>query len=334
MGGEKQIKAGDIANFLSAEIIGNAERLIHRPANIHSACEDNLTYCYFKTSDQEVREISATKAGVVICSRNLKKRLEHLGPLNQNYPVLIFTENPKLSFSKVLLRFFVKQFVGPRISSLAVIETDSKIAKSASIGPGCYIGHFVEVGRNTIIHPNVTVYDQSILGERVVLNSGAVIGDEGLEYSRDGGGRLIKTPHIDKVIIGNNVEVGSNTAIHRGVLQSTIICEGTKIGSNINIGHEVNIGKHCIIGPMTVISGSVKIGNFTYIAPGVTITNSVSIGEHAFIGIGTLVLDDVPDKTTVVGHPGEDFKTYKRNRAFLKTLPLTLEKLRVGEIKN
>ena len=322
----KKIKVEDIAKFLSAEVFGNEKRIIHSPAHIDLAEEDNVAYCHFKTVEQEIQAIIKTKAGTIICSKELMKKLENSVFFKERDLTLIITENPKLAFSKVLQRFFIREFKGPSISPYAVIEEDAEIAEGVRIGAGCYIGHLVKIGRHSIIHPRVTIYDQSILGERVKIGSGTVIGAEGLEYARDNQDRYRDFPHISNVIIYNDVDIRSNTIIHRGVLQSTIIEEGTKIGSNVCIGHEVRIGKHCIIINGTVICGSVKIGNFTYISAGSTIINSVNIGDHVMIGMGTIILRDVPDNATFVGHPGEEFNIYKKRRKLLKNLQNILEK--------
>ena len=322
----QKIKAEDIAQFLSAEVFGDEKRIIHSPAHIYTAEEENIAYCHFRTVEQNVQAITKTKAGTVVCSKKLKEKLEDSGFFKGRDLTLIITENPKLAFSKVLRRFFIKEFKEPSISKYAVIEEDAEIAEGVSIGAGCYIGHSVKIGKDTVIQPNVTIHGGSIIGERVRICSGTVIGAEGLEYARDDQGRWIEFPDISNVIIGDDVEILSNTTIQRGVLRSTVIGEGTKIGNDINIGHEVSIGKHCLIVGGTTLTGSTMIGDFTYIAPGSTTTGNINIGDHVMIGVATLVLKDVPDNTTFVGHPGEEFTLYKKRREFLKKLQNGLEK--------
>jgi UDP-3-O-[3-hydroxymyristoyl] glucosamine N-acyltransferase len=127
-------------------------------------------------------------------------------------------------------------------------------------------------------------------------------------------------PHVGKVIIGDDVEVQSNAVIHRGVLRNTIIGNETKIGSCSVIAHEVTIGKRCIIGTCVSITGSAELKDDVYIAPGVSIINNISIGQGAFIGLASLVVDDVPEKTTVLGHPAEEIGIYKKKREKMNKL--------------
>lgn len=321
-----KIKVEDIVQFLSAEVFGDEKRIIDSPAHICIAEDENIAYCHFRNVEQDMEAIIKTKAGTVVCSRKLLEKLEDSGFFKERSLTLIITDNPKLAFSKVMKRFFIKEFKEPSISKYAVIEEDTEIAEGVSIGAGCYIGHSVKIGKDTVIQPNVTIHDGSIIGERVRICSGTVIGAEGLEYAHDDQGRWIEFPDISNVIIGDDVDILSNTTIQRGVLRSTVIGDGTKIGNDINIGHEVRIGKHCLIIGGTTISGSTKVGDFTYIAPGSTITSRINIGDHVMIGIGTLILNDVPDNTTFVGHPGEEFNLYKKRRNFLMKLQNELEK--------
>jgi UDP-3-O-[3-hydroxymyristoyl] glucosamine N-acyltransferase len=311
------ISASELALFLNTVIIGD-DKIINNVQNIHVATQNDLAYCQFKTLEQDVKEINATKAGVVLASTNLLINGVVDG-LTNTITTLILVETPKNVFANLLTKYFIIEYSDKSISKRAVIESDAHIGNDVRIGANTYIGHNVNLGDSTIIRPNVTIYDDVIIGCNVLIHSGVVIGDDGLEFSKDDK-KLIKMPHIGKVIIKNDVEIQANTVIKRGVLRNTIIGESTKIGSCSVIGHEVTIGKRCIIGVNTSINGSVQLHDDVYVASGVTIRNGVTVSKGAFIGLSSLVTKDVPQNLTVIGQPAEGLDIYQKNRKLLKSI--------------
>ena len=290
------MKAKEIAAFLNAEILGDPMKEVTKPGYLHTAKSDELAYCFLKNDERDLEAISKTNAGIVICQKHLKSKLKHI----KLKPTLILSESPKYDFARVLQEFFVKEV--PTISSHA------------------YIGKNVKIGKDVDIHPGVVIYDNTVIGNRVTIRANAVIGAEGLDYGKNKAGELKRIPHISALIIEDDVDIGSNTTVQRGMLRPTIIGKGTKIGPNCDIGHEVKIGKHCIITGMTLIAGATEIGNHTYIAPHSTIKNSIKIGNNVFVGIGSLVIHDVPDGTTVVGRPAIEIEEFRKQRKRLKEL--------------
>jgi UDP-3-O-[3-hydroxymyristoyl] glucosamine N-acyltransferase len=137
-------------------------------------------------------------------------------------------------------------------------------------------------------------------------SAGIVIGFEGFGYEWDGE-RLVKMPHRGDVIIGKDVEIGSNTCIDRATLEgeATVIGDGTKIDNLVHIAHNVKIGKHCLIVAGSVIGGSVVIGDRCYIGIGAMIKQKVKIGNDVTVGMGAVVLRDIPDGETWVGNPAK-----------------------------
>ena len=64
-------------------------------------------------------------------------------------------------------------------------------------------------------HPNVVIYDNVTVGDRVILHAGVVIGADGFGYVRGDMG-YHKFPQIGTVIIEDDVELGANSTIDRG----------------------------------------------------------------------------------------------------------------------
>jgi UDP-3-O-[3-hydroxymyristoyl] glucosamine N-acyltransferase len=204
----------------------------------------------------------------------------------------------------------------------------------------------VKVGDDSVLHANVTVMDESTIGQRSMLWPGVVvrercqIGDDCVLYQSasigaDGFGyrpspdqkTLVKVPQIGGVQIGNGVEVGANSCIDRGKFSSTQIGDGTKIDNLVQIGHNCRIGQSCIIAGATGIAGSVTVGDFVTISGAVAIIDHMTIGDHAVIGAGSGVLNDIEAHQVVSGFPAAPHKTTLRQWASIKKLPALLKRL-------
>jgi UDP-3-O-[3-hydroxymyristoyl] glucosamine N-acyltransferase len=293
---EGKMKAKDIALFLNAETIGNPLKDVTKPGYLYTAKPDELAYCFLKNDEKDLEAISKTDAGIVICPKHLRNKLEQI----KVKPTLILSGASKYDFAKVLQEFFVKE--KPAISTYS------------------YVGKNVKIGKDADIHPSAVIYDDTELGNNVTIRANAVLGAEGLDYGRNRKGELKRIPHVSKLIVEDDVDVGSNTTVQKGMLRPTIIGKGTKIGPNCDIGHEVKIGQYCIIAGMTLVAGATEIGDHAFIAPHSTIKNSIKIGSNAFIGIGSLVIRNVPDGTAVVGRPATEIGKFRKHRKRLKEL--------------
>ncbi|UCE95408.1 MAG: hypothetical protein JSV51_06675 [Candidatus Bathyarchaeota archaeon] len=290
------MKAKEIAAFIKGEILGDPKKEIKRPGYLHTAKSDELAYCYLKDDRKDLESIKKTKAGIVICSKHLKKKLKQI----KNGPTMILSNAAKYDFARVLQNFFAEEV--------------------RAISPLAFIGSNVRLGKEVDIHPNVVIYDGTIIGNRVTIRANAVLGAEGLDYGKNKYGELKRVPHMSSLIIEDDVDIGSNTTIQKGILRPTILGKGTKIGPNCDIGHEVEIGSHCVIAGMTLIAGATEIGDFTFIAPHSTIRNSIKIGRNVFVGIGSLVVKNVPEGATILGRPALEIEKFRNYRARLKQL--------------
>jgi len=83
---------------------------------------------------------------------------------------------------------------------------------------------------------------------------------------------------LGRVIIQDDVEIGSATAIDRGALGDTVIGEGSKLDNLIMIGHNCQIGRHCVIAGQTGLAGSVVLED------GVVLAGQVGLGDHTRVG--------------------------------------------------
>jgi UDP-3-O-[3-hydroxymyristoyl] glucosamine N-acyltransferase len=174
------------------------------------------------------------------------------------------------------------------IGPLAVVEDDAQVGPEAWIGPGCLVGRGVWIGAATTLVANVTLCHGSVLGKRVIVHPGAVIGSDGFGLARDGE-RWAKIPQLGRVLIGDDVEIGANTTVDRGAIGDTIIEDGVKLDNLIQIAHNVRIGMHTAAAACVGISGSTTIGRGCTLAGGVGVAGHVELADNVHItGMSTV----------------------------------------------
>ena len=221
--------------------------------------------------------------------------------VNEQRKTLVHVKNPKLALAEVGNYFFVEQWI-PSIHETAIIHPDAHIGKGCYIGPYTVIGN-VTIGDHCYIDSHVRIFDDVQMGHDCVVKPGSVLGGAGFGYERDENGNKFRFPQIGQLIIGDYVEIGSNTCIDRGALADTEIGDYTKINNLCHIAHNNKIGKNVTITGCVNVSGSNIIDDNVWIAPNSSIRGWVHIGEGAVVGMGAVVIKDVPAKETWVGNP-------------------------------
>ncbi|HUU85482.1 MAG TPA: UDP-3-O-(3-hydroxymyristoyl)glucosamine N-acyltransferase, partial [Phycisphaerae bacterium] len=178
------------------------------------------------------------------------------------------------------------------------------------------VGDNCEIGADTTIHPNVTVYANTQIGARVLIHAGAVIGADGFGFFPDRG-RLRKWPHVGNVVIEDDVEIGANACIDRAKFGTTLIERGVKIDNLVQVAHNCRVGRGSILAGQTGLSGSVVLED------GVTCAGQVGIGDHVTIGAGatlaaqTGAIGDVPAGEVHFGTPSKPHRRALQEAALL-----------------
>ncbi|MBA6116992.1 UDP-3-O-(3-hydroxymyristoyl)glucosamine N-acyltransferase [Pseudomonas putida] len=180
--------------------------------------------------------------------------------------------------------------VGP----FAVVESGARIGANVSIGAHCVIGARCVVGEGGWLAPRVTLYHDVTIGKRVVIQSGAVIGGEGFGFANEKG-VWRKIAQIGGVTIGDDVEIGVNTAVDRGALSDTRIADGVKLDNQIQIAHNVQIGEHTAMAACVGISGSTRIGKHCTIAGGVGMVGHIDVCDNVFVSGMTMVTRSITE---------------------------------------
>lgn len=201
----------------------------------------------------------------------------------------------------------------------SIIGYDTKIGQGSFINAQAVIGNHVRIGNNCIIYPNVTIYDNTVIGDRVIIHAGSVIGSDGFGFYKTQQGYL-KIPHIGRVVIGDDVEIGANCCIDRGTVGETKIGDGCKLDNLIQIAHNVTIGAHTVIAAQAGIAGSTRIGSHVTIAGQAGLVGHIGIGDFAIIAAQAGVIGSVEENTTVSGYPAREHSEALRREATLKKI--------------
>ena len=180
------------------------------------------------------------------------------------------------------------------IGPFAVIESGARIEADVCIGAPCFIGARCVVGEGGWLAPRVTLYHDVVIGKRVVIQSGAVIGGEGFGFANEKG-IWRKIAQIGGVTIGDDVEIGVNTAVDRGALSDTRIGDGVKLDNQIQIAHNVQIGDHTAMAACVGISGSTRIGKHCMLAGGVGLVGHIDICDNVFVSGMTMVTRSITE---------------------------------------
>ena len=326
------MKTREIADFLHAVVLGNADAEIDGVADFARAASGKIAFLEKRDVETE------TGASCVIVPDDFSGHLSCS---------IIKVGNPKLAFALIAAVLHPPKQREPEIHESAIIGRSSKIGKGVFIGAftvvgenswigdgsqlraGAKVGDGVKVGSNCVFHQNAFVEDGCTIGNNVILHSGVVIGADGFGYVADSEGVYHKFPQIGTVVIEDNVEIGANTCVDRGALGETRIGEGTKIDNLVQIAHNVQIGKRVVIAAQTGISGS------TVIEDDCVIGGQVGMGDHARVQSGAVIGSQagvLPGKIVRPGvwwgTPVQPLDEYKRQNAHVKGLTRTKEELK------
>lgn len=297
-----QISVEDIVDFVKDEVIsiyGNYKNLfVNNISSTDNANENSLDWINnSKKNKQTIAESSQAKVLLV------DNEVVYSGKLKQIGKVFIVVEKPRMVLSKIITEFWIEKKTS-FIHETAIIDKNANIDKTAYIEAGCVIGK-VSIGKNTVIKSNVTISDSVIIGDNCIIQSGTVLGTDGLGCDRLEDGTLVKFPHIGKVFIGNNVEIGANCQVAKGALSDTIISDGCKINGLCFIAHNCFLGKNVWITGSTMLSGSVYVEDNVTIYSSVIIRDQLRIGKGAVIGMGSVVVKHIPEGETWLGCPAK-----------------------------
>lgn len=315
----QEYSASAIAEMIQGTIKGNADSVIHAVNSLRLAEPGELS---FVNTPKHLPELRACKASIVLVPADW-------GHEPEDGQTLILCADPDKAFSKLCGIFAPPPLNLPpgTIHPTAFVDPTAQLAEDVYVGPNAvimegavigkgtricacsYIGQFSKIGENCILHPGARVLHRCILGKRVLLHSGVVIGADGFGYNPTFRG-LVKVPQNGIVKIDDDVEVGANSTIDRARFGITWIKKGVKIDNLVQVGHNVIIGESSVLIAQSGVAGSAELGR------GVVLAAKAGVNGHITMGDGSKVLGcsaaqkSVAPGDTVYGVPGENQKDY------------------------
>ena len=247
--------------------------------------------------------------------------------------------DPYLTFANAAALLAPDDRPAPGVSAAALVAPDAVLGDGVSVGPYATIGAGVVIGARTIIHPHTTIYpgvrigddcvvhshvsirERCVLGSRVVVQNGAVVGSDGFGFAKRPDGSYQKIPQVASVVIEDDVEIGANTTIDRPAVGQTLIQAGTKIDNLVQIAHGVRVGRHVTLVSQVGIAGSSTIGD------SVVLAGQVGVAGHLEIGAGTIataqsgIPNSVPAGSFISGYPAIDNRDWLKSSAVFRRLP-------------
>ncbi len=261
---------------------------------------------------------------------------------------MLRSTNPYLSFTKAMQLFHPTRKYVAGIHPTAVVHPSAKLGKNAHVAAYVVIEENASIGANAVLLAHVVIYaDVQIgdsflahahsvvregcrIGNRVTLGNGAIIGGDGFGFAKDDNdaGRWHKIPQPQAVVIGDDVEIQSNTCVDRGSLGQTHIGSGTKIDNLVQVGHGSTIGEHSLLASQVGIAGSTEIGNRVILTGQVGVVGHCKVGDGAIVTPQSGVSGDIEAGAIVSGSPAVDHKAWLKYSAILPRLPEIWKMLR------
>ncbi len=331
------VSIGELAVRFGCELRGDPGVQVERVASLAQADAQSVA---FVANPRYRAQLAATRAGVVV----LDEASAAACPV-----AALVCANPHALFARIAAVLHPAPAGPPGVHPSAVVAADAVLDPSAHIGPLSVIGSGVVVGARAYIGPQclledgvrvgedvrlvarVTLCRGVTLGERSIVQPGAVIGGDGFGFAQEAG-RWLKVPQTGSVRIGADVEIGANTTVDRGAIEDTVIEEGAKLDNLIQIGHNVRIGAHSALAACVGVSGSTSIGRRCMIGGQVGIGGHLSICDDVMITGCTMVSHSVTRPGVYSGGiPLEEAHTWRRLVGRFKRLESLAQRLKALE---
>jgi UDP-3-O-[3-hydroxymyristoyl] glucosamine N-acyltransferase len=269
--------------------------------NVVEAGSGEITFISSKYKSGAEELLVSSKAPLVICDESVWSGLK-----NKNVKSFVVLSGDPKSLMVECLKYFFEEKITPGVHPTAIVD-GATIGKNNFIGAYTVIEKGTIIGDNCVIESNVSIRSNCVVGNNVFIKSGTVIGGKGFGYVKKQDNTWENFPHFGKVIIEDNVEIGSNTCIDRGALGDTILKKGVKVDNLVHVAHNVVVGENSLLIADCMIGGSTIIGENTWVAPSTALRNGLTIGSNCVIGMGAIVIKSVEDGSTVIGNPAVPF---------------------------
>lgn len=320
------VTLGELAARLDCHLEGDTAVEIRRVATIDEAGPGDLT---FVANTKYAAALAGTRASAVI-----------LGTDVQGAPCPVLrSANPYLAFARAIALLFPDTRPPAGIHPTAVVAPSASLGEDVSVGPYAVVGDGATLGARTVLHPHavvgagasigpdcvlhahVSIRERTVLGARVVVQDGSVVGSEGFGFAPRGDGTYERIPQVASVIVEDDVDIGANTTIDRPAVGETRIERGTKIDNLVQVAHGVTVGRNTVLAAQVGIAGSTVIGANVQLGGQVGVTGHVTIGDGVRASAKTGITGHVPEHAFVSGYPSMDNLEWRKAFAVVRRLP-------------
>lgn len=331
----KTFSLAQLAELAQAEILGDPNYTVTGVNDLDSAESEDVS---FLANPRYISAMRASKAGVICVQK------EMASADGKNYLV---SDNPSKTFQIVVEAFFPQNSLsgfngihptavvhesavlgeGVNIGPYAVIDQGVKIGSKTTIGSFVYVGQETTIGDECLLHPHSVVRERCFLGNRVILQPGAVVGSCGFGYVTNEKGNHVKLEQLGTVIIEDDVELGANTTIDRARFKTTKVSRGTKIDNLVQIAHNVEIGPFNLIAAQTGVAGSAKTGKYVFMGGQAGVVGHLEIADGVMIATRGGVSKTIKTSGKYAGGPVMALGDYNRQQVYLRKIHEYVEKI-------
>jgi UDP-3-O-[3-hydroxymyristoyl] glucosamine N-acyltransferase len=332
-----QITVGQIAELLGGKVQGDYNAIVHGASTIENGKEGSLCFLSNLKYEEFVYESEATAILVsedFVPTQAIKPALIFVSNVYESLAVLLerFNQEPTQPIYEVATTASIDESVrcgeNVGVGHYTVVAKNVSIGSNTNVGAQVFIGENCEIGENCLIMPGVRIMHDTIIGKNCIIHSNTVIGSDGFGFAPTPDGNYVKIRQMGKVIIEDDVEIGSNCSIDRATFGATILHQGVKLDNLIQIAHNVEIGKHTVIAAQTGVAGSAKIGEGCKIGGQVGVVGHITIADGVQIQGQSGIQSSVKAKNTkLFGSPALDYTHFLRSYAVFKKLPTMLDAL-------
>jgi UDP-3-O-[3-hydroxymyristoyl] glucosamine N-acyltransferase len=322
----RRLTLRELAERLGCRLDGDGAVEIERLATLEAAGPGDLS---FLSNQKYASQVASTRASAVIVAEDAPP-----APC-----AMLRARDPYLALAAAAALLAPDDRPAPGVSPSASVDA------GATLGPDCHIGAFASVGAGavigarSIVHPHAVIYPGAVvgddcvvhahasvrercrLGNRVIIQNGAVIGSDGFGFAPRPDGTFQKIPQSAPVVIEDDVEIGANTTIDRPAVGETRIQAGTKIDNLVQVAHGVHVGRNVMLVAQVGIAGSTTIGDSSVLAGQVGVAGHLHIGKGTKATAQTGIPNSLPDGSFVSGYPAIDNREWLKSSAVFRRLP-------------
>lgn len=337
---KKSFTLGHLATLTHSKLIGDAQACITGVDSLETASASDASFL----ANLKYKELVSTSNAGVICIGN-----DIPLPEGKNFLV---SDNPSRCFQQIVELLIINAydksgFTG--IHETAIIHPEAKLGVTVTVGPYAVIDHGavigagttigahvsigpgVQVGTDCLFHPHVTIREKCIIGNRVILQPGAIIGSCGFGYTANPDGSYQKLDQLGIVVIEDDVEIGANTTIDRARFKQTTVSAGTKIDNLVQVGHNVHLGKHNIIISQSGIAGSAKTGRNVVLGGQAGIVGHLEVADGVMIATRGGVSKSITKPGKYAGGPVMSLADHNRQQVHLRKISCYVKKIEALE---